>query len=121
MSASKENLALVERWAETFNHDVETMVRELYSPDAVLGGTVLGHDKLHRLEQRVLAAAPRRSIRIDRTHTCGDDVVVIEGTLLDPDQGADWKLPFCVVLTIADGKIVRDDTYTEFSRWPGMS
>ena len=42
------------------------------------------------------------------------------GTLLDPDQGDDWKLPFCVVLTFNDGLIVRDDTYTDFSRWPGM-
>ncbi len=41
--------------------------------------------------------------------------------LSDPDQGADWKLPFCVVLTFADGKVVRDDTYTDFSRWPGFS
>lgn len=113
------NLALVKRWEETFNNDVETMVRELYAPDAVLGGAVLGHEKLLRLEHRVLAAAPRRAMRVDRTHPSGD-VVVVEGVLLDPDQGADWKLPFCVVLTIANGKIVRDDTYTEFSRWPGM-
>lgn len=113
------NLAIVKQWEQTFNHDVERMVRELYAPDALLGGVVLGHEKLLRFERRVLDAAPKRAIRTERTHTVGD-VVVVEGTLVDPDQGADWKLPFCVVLTITDGKIVRDDTYTDFSRWPGI-
>lgn len=120
MSAS-DNQALVERWAETFNTDVEVMARELYAPDALLMGTVMGHDKLIRFEQRVLKAAPKRYMTVERTHPSGDDVIVVEGTLHDPDQGADWKLPFCVVLTIANGKVVRDDTYTDFSRWPGMS
>ncbi|MFN0091162.1 MAG: nuclear transport factor 2 family protein [Acidimicrobiales bacterium] len=118
--ATKANLALVERWADTFNNDVEQMVRGLYAPDARLGGAVLGHDKLLKFEQRVLAAAPKRTMRIERTHVSGDDVVVVEATLFDPDQGEEWKLPFCVVLTFAGGKIVRDDTYTDFSRWPGM-
>ncbi len=120
MSDYTTNLAVVERWAETFNNDVETMVRELYTPDALMGGMVLGHEKLLRFEHRVLKAAPRRSMRIERTHAV-DDVVVVEGVLVDPDQGDDWKLPFCVVLTFSAGKIVRDDTYTDFSRWPGMN
>ena len=69
--------------------------------------------------RRVLAAAPRRAIRVDRTHAV-DDVVAVEGVLLDPDQGAEWSLPFCAVLTFVDGLIVRDDTYADYSRWPGM-
>jgi len=113
------HLALVQRWADTFNTDLEAMVHEVYAPDAVLMGVVMGPEKLLRFERRVLAAAPRRSMRVERAHVAGD-VVTVEGVLLDPDQGEDWKLPFCVVLTIADGKVVRDDTYTEFSRWPGM-
>lgn len=119
MSAS-ENRALVGRWAELFNHDVETLARELYAPDALVGGMVLGPDKLIRFEQRVLRAAPRRYATIERTHPSGDDVIVVEGTLHDPDQGDDWALPFCVVLTTAGGRIVRDDTYTDYSRWPGF-
>ena len=115
-----ENQALVERWAATYNDDIEALVA-LYAPDALLGGVVLGPDKLMRLEQRVLAAAPNRRLTVTRTHPSGDDVVAVEGVLTDPDQGADWTLPFCVVLTMADGKVVRDDTYTEFSRWPGFS
>ena len=119
MSANTSQ-ALVERWADTFNHDIETLARELYAPDAMLGGSVLGPDKLIRLEQRVLKAAPKRYMTVERTHSSGDDVIVVEGVLHDPDQGDDWKLPFCAVLTIAEGRIVRDDTYTDYSRWPGF-
>ncbi|MEZ5407288.1 MAG: nuclear transport factor 2 family protein [Acidimicrobiales bacterium] len=115
-----ENQALVEQWAATYNDDIEALVA-LYAPDAKLMGAVLGPEKLMRLEQRVLAAAPKRRMEVRRTHPSGDDVIVVEGVLTDPDQGPDWTLPFCVVLTIADGKVVRDDTYTDFSRWPGFS
>jgi ketosteroid isomerase-like protein len=113
------NLAIVERWADLFNTDVEAMVHDLYAPDALLGGTVLGPEKLLKFERRVLAAAPRRRIRVDRTHAVGD-VVAVEGVLLDADKGADWTLPLCAVLTFSDGRIIRDDTYTDYSRWPGM-
>ena len=115
-----DNLELVKRWEATFNDDVEAMITELYSPECRFSGMAMGHDKLRKLEARVLAAAPKRRMRVDRTHAAGD-VVTVEGVLSDPDQGDDWKLPFCVVLTFADGKIVSDNTYTEFSRWPGFS
>ena len=117
--ATNANLALVKRWEETFNHDLETLVRTLYADDALVNGMVMGPDKLLRFEQRVLKAAPKRTIRTERTHAVGD-VVIVEGTLLDADRGEDWTLPFCAVLTFQDGRIVRDDTYTDFSRWPGV-
>jgi hypothetical protein len=41
--------------------------------------------------------------------------------LLDPDRGDEWRLPFCAVLTWRDGKVVRDNTYADMSRWPGVS
>jgi hypothetical protein len=110
---------LAEQWAQAFNTDVEKLINELYSPDCLFSGVALGHDKLLRFERRVLAAAPHREIRIDKTYAAGE-VVTIEGVLLDPDQGADWKLPFCAVLTWRDGKVVSDNTYAEMSRWPGV-
>jgi ketosteroid isomerase-like protein len=113
------NLAIVERWAQLFNTDIEALVHELYAPDALLAGVVMGPEKLLKFERRVLAAAPQRTIRVDRTHAV-DDVVAVEGVLVDPDQGADWTLPYCAVLTFAEGRIVRDDTYADYSRWPGM-
>ena len=48
-------------------------------------------------------------------------MVVVEAVLVDADKGADWKIPFCAVLTFTDGKIVSDQTYADFSKWPGMS
>jgi ketosteroid isomerase-like protein len=113
------NLAKVREWEETFNHDIDRMVHELYAPDANLGGAVMGHEKFLKFERRVLAAAPKREMRVKQTHVAGDTVVV-EAILVDPDRGADWKIPFCAVLTFADGKIVRDQTYADFSQWPGM-
>jgi SnoaL-like domain len=116
----ERNLALVEQWVETFNSDVERMITELYAPDCLFSGVEFGPDRLRRFENRVLAAAPHRSIRVEQTHAVGD-VVTVEGVLLDPDRGADWALPFCAVLTWRDDKVVRDNTYTDMSRWPGMT
>jgi predicted SnoaL-like aldol condensation-catalyzing enzyme len=111
--------ALAEQWAEAFNNDVEKLITELYAPDCLFSGAEFGHERMLRFERRVLKAAPRREIRVDKTHSDGD-VVTVEGVLLDPDQGAEWKLPFCAVLTWRDGKVVSDNTYTEMSRWPGV-
>jgi ketosteroid isomerase-like protein len=116
----ESNLALAEQWAQAFNSDVEKLISELYAPECRFTGVVLGHERLLRFERRVLAAAPNRSMRVETTHAVGD-VVVVEGVLLDPDKGADWKLPFCAVLTWRDGKVVNDNTYADMSRWPGMS
>jgi predicted SnoaL-like aldol condensation-catalyzing enzyme len=112
--------ALAEQWAEAFNSDIDKLITELYAPDCLFNGVEYGHDRMLRFERRVLTAAPQRSIRIAKTHAAGD-VITIEGELLDPDRGAEWKLPFCAVLTWRDGKVVSDNTYAELSRWPGMS
>jgi len=110
---------LAKEWERTFNHDIERMVNELYAPDALLGGVVMGPEKFLRFERRVLDAAPNRAMRIERTHAL-DDGVVVEAVLVDPDKGADWKIPFCAVLKVSDGRIVRDDTYGDVTKWPGM-
>jgi hypothetical protein len=117
---TKANVGLVERWAHLFNTDVDRLITDVYAPDCLVGGVALGHERLRRFEQRVLAAAPRRSIRVERTHAVGD-VVTVEAVLLDPDRGTDWALPFCAVLTWRDGKVVSDNTYADMSRWPGMA
>jgi ketosteroid isomerase-like protein len=117
------NLEVVKHWAETYNNDVERMVSECYAENcrvsSIFGGvTIEGHPRFQKLEQRVLKAAPRRKIRVEHTHAAGN-VVVVEATLFDPDQGDDWKSPFCAVLTFKDGKIVEDRTYMDETRWPG--
>lgn len=113
------NLALAEGWADAFNNDVERLITDYYDPDCTFLGARMGHERLLKFERRVLAAAPRRTSRVENMHAVGD-VVVVEGTLLDPDRGDDWTLPFCAVLTWRDGKVVSDNTYADFSRWPGM-
>jgi len=117
---TERNLALAQQWADAFNNDVEKLVTELYAPECVFSGVEFGHDRMLRFERRVLKVAPNRSMRVENTHAAGD-VVTVEAVLLDPDRGADWKLPFCAVLTWRDGKVVSDNTYAELSRWPGMS
>lgn len=117
-------LALVELWGQTYNEDVSRMVQECYAPNCrvyPMGRRVLeGRDWLQRAEEAVLRHAPRRRLRIERTHPCGN-VVCVEAVLLDPDQGEDWSLPFVAVLTVdADGRIAIDRTYTDWSRWPGV-
>jgi len=116
---TEQHRELVERWAEAFNTDVDRLIDELYAPDCEFLGVQLGHDRLRKFEHRVLAAAPRRAVRVDATHEAGD-VVTVEGVLVDPDRGAEWTLPFCAVLTWRDGRVARDNTYTDMSRWPGM-
>lgn len=115
-----KNLALADQWVQDFNTNVDRLITELYAPDCLFSGVEYGHERLLRFERRVLAAAPNRSIRLDKKHAVGD-VVTVEGVLLDPDRGAEWKLPFCAVLTWRDGKVVSDNTYAELSRWPGMT
>jgi ketosteroid isomerase-like protein len=116
---TERNLALVDQWETLYNADVERMVKELYAPDAAFSGHVWGQERFLRFELKVLAAAPKRQLRVLRKHPSGD-AVTVEGEMLDEAQGADWKLPFCAVLTFRDGKVVSDNTYTEYSKFPGF-
>ena len=116
----RANLEAARRYEHLYNTDIERFVRECYTPDCEInGGDVRGHEGLLATERRVLAAAPRRRMRVERTHAVGG-VVVVEAVLLDPDQRPGWKLPLCAVLTFRDGKIAVDWTYAEFRKWPGL-
>ena len=119
----QRNLAVAKQYEELYNTDVERFVHECYTPDytvyAMGGGTYGGYERFVQIEKSVLRAAPRRKMRVDRTHAVGN-VVVVEAVILDPDQGPDWQLPFCAVLVCRDGKIVTDRTYADFTKWPGL-
>ncbi len=120
--AQRRLLALAQHWAATYNDDVHRMVDECYAADCVVnspGGSIFGRDKLRAVEVAILEAAPQRSIRLDSVLFAGDDSVVVEGVVLN---GADPKYfsPFCAILTVKDGKVVRDHTYMETHRWPGL-
>lgn len=123
MSSEAALNTLVDRWRDTYNDDIPRMVGDCYAPGCVVYPMGLkpieGQDMLLRVEEAVLKKAPRRRMRVDRRHVCGD-VVCVEAVLLDPDQGADWSLPFVAVLSVADGRIVTDRTYADWQRWPGL-
>ena len=121
MTAEEErDIEVAKAYEDMYNNDIERFVFEVYTPDCeVNGGFIHGHEKFIQIERDVLQAAPKRKMRVDRRHVTGN-VVVVEAVLLDSDQGDDWKLPFCAVLTCRDGKIATDWTYAEFSKWPGI-
>ena len=121
MTAEEQrNLEVAKQYEALYNTDIERFVREGYTPDCeVNGGFIRGHQQFIEIEKNVLRAAPKRSMRVVRTYAAGN-VVVVEAVLLNPDQGPDWELPFCAVLTCRDGKIVTDWTYAEFTKWPGL-
>ncbi len=115
------NLEAVERWGDLYNNDVHTMVTECYSPEFVaeIKGimTYRGFETFHALEAGALEVAPNRRAESERILPMGDKVLV-QGNLLDPDKGPDWRTPFCTILTFADGLIVRDETYMDLTSWP---
>jgi limonene-1,2-epoxide hydrolase len=123
MSNTQAHQALVERWASFYNDDVTRMVRECYAEDCQVYpmglGMIEGQAKLQKVEDAVLAQAPKRRLDIVRTHIA-DDTVCVEAELRDPDRGAEWRVPFIAVLTIRDGCVAVDRTYADWSRWPGL-
>ncbi|MGH7805704.1 MAG: nuclear transport factor 2 family protein [Candidatus Binatia bacterium] len=115
-------LELVRHWEETYNTQVERMITECYAPNADVyftGGEAHGHEQFTRLEKAIVGAAPERRMRVDRVLFAGDDTVVVEAVVLN---GADpgYSSPFCAILTVQGGKIIRDHTYLEPARWPGI-
>jgi ketosteroid isomerase-like protein len=119
----QRNLATAQRYVELYNHDIERFVPDCYTADCkvyVMGLSVIDNPvQFLEVERTVLRAAPKRHMRLEHAHIAGD-VVTLEVTLLNPDAGADWSLPFVAVLTMRDGKIAVDRSYADWSRWPGL-
>ena len=123
MANVESNLALVERWADYYNNDATRMVQECYAPTCKVSpmgmGVIEGQTGLQKVEDAVLAKAPRRYMEVVSRHAAGD-VVCVEALLRDHDRGADWSVPFIAVLTIRDGRVITDRTYADWSKWPGL-
>jgi ketosteroid isomerase-like protein len=117
----RRNLATIERWGQYYNTDVARMVRECYAPDCVVevkgGISFQGHDTFIAIELGVERVAPNRRGRLQRVIATGDTVVA-QGLLTDADRGADWESPYCAILTLRDGLIVRDESYLDLRVWP---
>ena len=95
MSTPDANLALVRKWEETYNTDVERMVYECYAEDCEVSAmdlvTIRGHAKFAPVELQILQAAPRRYMKIVNAHPSGD-VVTVQAVLYDPNRGAEAYL-----------------------------
>ena len=119
----QQNLAVARRYVELYNTDPERFVRECYHTDYKVGAMGLGWfegiDKFIEVEKAVWNAAPRRRMKILKMHAT-DDVVVVEAVVTNPDQGADWELPFVAVLEIRGDKIAVDRNYADYKTWPGL-
>lgn len=116
-------LDVVKRYEDSYNHDVEKLVLEVYAHDVDLymtGGEIHGKDQFLAVEKAILAAAPQRRMRIDRALVCGPETVVIEAAILDDARPAFYS-PLCVIFTIRDGRIVRDHSYLDPAQWPGIA
>lgn len=122
MGSEQRNLEAVERWQRLYNEEGSKFATECYVEDVVVDcpGALLvrGREAFVALEDAVVDAAPNRWFRIDRT-LAQDDVVVVQATLFDPDQGDDFSTRFCAVLSFdQEGKVVNDTTYLDPARWP---
>jgi ketosteroid isomerase-like protein len=122
MTNEARNLQAVDRWAELYNTKGAAFVEACYVEDVVVDCPgalrIEGQEAFRAVEEAVCDAAPKRWFRIDRT-VAGDNVVVVQATLFDPDQGADFETRFCAVLTFNDdGLVVNDTTYLDPYRWP---
>ena len=60
-------------------------------------------------------------MRLEDMQAVGVDVATMEFTLLDPEMGEDWAIPFVAVLVMRDGKISIDRTYADYINWPGLA
>lgn len=120
--AQRAMLKVVQRWHDTYNTDVEKMILETYAEDADVmftGASAHGHEQFLKLEKGIKAAAPGRRMRIDHVQFIGDQKTVVEAVILD-EARPDFFSPWCAILTIKGGKIVKDRTYLEPTRWPGI-
>lgn len=120
----QRNLETAHRYIELYNNDIERFVPECYTSDcrviAAGAGVIEGPEMFLEVERTVLKAAPNRRMRLDHEHVAGD-TVTLEITLLNPDAGDDWELPFVTILSMRDGKIALDTNYADWSRWPGLA
>ncbi|HEY8123148.1 MAG TPA: nuclear transport factor 2 family protein [Myxococcota bacterium] len=108
----RRNLDAAKRWEETYNHDVEKMVDEVYAADCEVvdvlrGVTLRGREQLRALERRILEMAPARRMRVLKAVASGDTVALeCEGVF------PTGSFPACVFLVFdAHGRVQQDHTY----------
>lgn len=112
------NVAVVKQMFEAFNqHDWKKMA-SYYADDASFLDPTLGAEEVNQSHAEIVKKysnlekmAPDIHDDIKHIHAAGNTVVVEFVSSGSAPDGTKWKLPICTVLTLADGKIVRDATY----------
>ena len=112
------NVAIVKQMFDAFNqHDWDKMA-SYYSDDASFLDPTLGaaevkqsHADIVRKYSGLEKMAPDIFDDIKHIHAAGNTVIVEFVSSGSAPDGSKWTLPICTVLTLADGKIVRDATY----------
>ncbi len=112
------NVALVEQMFEAFNqHDWKKMA-SYYADNAAFLDPTLGAEEVKQSHADIVKKysnlqkmAPDIHDDIQHIHAAGNTVVVEFVSSGSAPDGTKWKLPICTVLTLADGKIIRDATY----------
>lgn len=108
----KRNLAAVERWVDTYNHQVDKMVDEVYAADCevhnMFAGVVLrGREELRALEHKIQAQVPDRRMELVKAVASGDTVAVEVNGVFGDD-----RFPAVVFLTFdTAGQVIVDHSY----------
>ena len=112
------NIQIAQDLFEAFNKHDWVAMAGFYSNPAQMLDPAYGPDYIEKKHEEIIAkyAAMEAECQDIRDEIVGihasKNVVTIEfvSTGTNPD-GTIWKLPICTVLTIQDGKIIRDATY----------
>ncbi|GAB2713462.1 nuclear transport factor 2 family protein [Nocardia thraciensis] len=118
------NLQTINQWLDLYNNDIHRLIDEFYTEEFVVlcPGLLEIKDRrtFHEVEQSVLDAAPDRRMRITRTITSGDDVIIEAVLYGQHEDGTGWESPLCEIFTLVDGKVAREHAYIDAATWPGL-
>lgn len=118
---------LAMEWVRLYNEDHVRLVNDLYTDDLearAMGLPVVlkGKESLITAAGNALNNAPGRQMRIERILSSDqNNVAIIEAVLTDPERGANWQSPCCVVLTLRGDRVVSERTYLDKTKWPGLA
>ncbi|WP_076381021.1 nuclear transport factor 2 family protein [Filimonas lacunae] len=98
-------------------HDWKQMA-DYYSDSALFLDPSLGKEPVYQTRQQIIkkytelaALFPDIKDDVRQVYASGDHVTVEFVSSASSDSTGAWQLPICTVLTIQNGKIIRDATY----------
>jgi len=121
----QQMLDVAERFVGAIERGDVAAVRECYAPDARIwhnnDGLEQTVDQNVRVLEWLVRKLPTRHYRIVRREALKDGFLqqhVLEATLPD---GTAWAMPACVIVKVADGRIVRLDEYLDSAQAAALS